>query len=426
MTLTKIFQKKNIFFIIFSLILFFSVRIFVLIHHPDITIGTTKGKEFSVVKDDYERYANIWWYGLTPYLEHLYEYPPATIPLLIIPLALDQWGLGIYYYNYRLQMFVIEIAIYIFILKALGKIYAKKVWQRYLAILFYNLYPLVAIGFWYEGIDLAFGGALTLALISLILFKRNLLKKTVFWSFFWLSVAIKLITAPLFIPYFFINKDDVKQELKALILGFLIIWGVPLMIFRSSLSVFFFFHAKRALHSSSFPAYLVYTINHFTQTDQMTNLEWFGPLSQKALFYSWIGLAMATLLTIFWGIKKFMANKKIDRFGLMARLGFIYILAFIMASKIFSPPFNIWYVLVLPILPIKSFKKQLSLYLWAIISLVFNTTNIVKLPEVIMIYPFTWQYLRHVFRFVPILAMAYLVLRENSGFKKGKLPQRLT
>lgn len=422
MKLGKILLKSQCFFFFLSFLLFFASRIFVLINHPNVFTSS----DFSVVKSDYERYANIWWYGIPPYFKHLYEYPPATIPLLITPLALDLWGFGIYYFNYRYQVFFLEFIIYFFLLKGLNKIYPTQFFQKISAVFFYNLAPLIASPFWYDSIDLVFIGSLCLGLISLILVPKPSLKsKILFWSLFWLSVSIKLITLPLLLPFFLINKERFKEEFKALSMGFLIIWGVPLAIFRSSLSVFLYFHTKRPLHSSSFPAYIVYTLNHFTKSEQMINLEWFGKLSQKALIYSSLALIIVTTLAFLWGIKKYISNNKTNRYFLMIRVSLVYLLGFIMAAKIFSPPFNIWYVLLLTILPIQNIKIQSLLYFSALFSLVFNTTNIVKLPETIMIYPFTWQYLRHIFRFVPILLMTYLILNENLGSKKGKLPKRL-
>jgi len=399
---------KNKFFII-AFLIFLLVRVYVLINFP---------KEYSDVKHDYERYANMWWYGLPPYFKHLYEYPPATIPLLIIPLALDQSGIGIYYFNYRWQIFFIETIIYFFILKTLKKILPSPSGQ-YLTIIFYNLACLIAKDFWYEGIDLVFIGVLVLAFCSYILLKKqSLLNKTLFWSLFWLSVGIKFITLPLFIPLFLIKNDNFKKEVWAFILGFLIIWGLPIAVFRSSLSVSLLFHLSRALHASSFPAFIVYTLNHFSRSEEMIKLEWFGPLSQKLLFWSSIVLIINTLIFLWLSIKLILkqssrrSNFSI-KYLLMLKLSLIYFLIFILSGKIFSPPFNIWYTLLLTIYPFKNIKRQLLFSFLLIWALIFNTTNIVKLPETIMVYPFVWSYLRNLFRWPPIFALLILLIREK-------------
>lgn len=401
--------NKNKFFII-AFLVFFAVRIFILKNPPD--VFTDKG--FSVVKSDYERYVNIWWYGLPPYLKHLYEYPPATIPLLIIPLAMDLAGIGIYYFNYRWLIFFIEIFIYFFIIKFLAKFFPNS-FIKYSSMIFYNIGAIVSKNFWYDGIDLPFAGSLTLALISYFLIKKQSLgSKILFWALFWLSVAIKLITLPLLVPFLLIKNTNLKEEIKGFVIGFLIIWGVPLAIFRSSLSVFLYFHAKRPLHTSSFPAYIVYTLNHFTHSDEMINLEWFGPLTQKALFWSFIFLGINTCLVIVWSIKRFLINQKQNHYTLMVKTSAVYLIIFILSGKIFSTPFNIWYILLFTIFPYKNKKEQIIFFLLIAWSLIFNATNIFNhIPQIMMIYPFTWNYLRHLLRFPPLIFILLLIIKRS-------------
>ncbi|PIS09403.1 hypothetical protein COT75_01855 [Candidatus Beckwithbacteria bacterium CG10_big_fil_rev_8_21_14_0_10_34_10] len=416
-----IWVKKNK-FILLSLILFLLVRTFILLNPPADYLGVPR-EGYSDVTHFYEGYANMWWYGLTPYLEHLFEYPPAAIPLIALPLAVDLAGVGFYYLNYRVQIFLIELVIYFFILKTLKKTFSNP-FQRYASIIFYNLAPIIANGFWYDGIDLAFSGSLILALISyLFLNKQKFIHKVVFWSLFWLSVAIKFVTFPLFFLFFIIKnknfKKSFKEEFIALVTGFLIIWAVPLAVFRSSLSVALFFHAKRPLHASSFPAFIIYTINHFTNSEVFRNLEWFGPLTQKALFLSFIFLGVTTVLVSFWAIMKKIKDKQINPYTLMLKTSLIYLLAFMMTSKIISPPFHIWTTLLLTVFPYKNRKTQFAFLLLGLWTLILNTTNIVKLPETIMIYPFTWQYLRHILRFPPLILIAFLMMKKQEKFIKS-------
>lgn len=418
--MTVKFFRKNWFYLL-AWIVFFIVRIYILIHYPH---------DYSDVKHDYERYANMWWYGLPPYLKHLYEYPPATIPLVIIPLALDLAGFGIYYFNYRIIIFLLEIIIYRFIVKYLAKQYSNSS-LKYGSLLIYNLGALICISYWYDGIDLVFAGSLAIALIIYYFDKKqNLGSKILFWSFFWLSVAIKLITLPLLVPFLLIKRSNFLQETKAVIISFLIIWGLPLMIFRSSLSVFLYFHATRPLHASSFPAFIVYTLNHFTNSETMKNLEWFGPLSQKALFWSFVFLAINTGWIIIWSIRQSIHSPKLNYFTLMLKTSLIYLIIFMLSGKIFSTPFNIWYIVLLTIFPYKNFREQLIYILLIAWSLLFNTTNIFNnIPQIIMIYPFTWNYLRHFWRFPPLIFLVLLTMK-NINIKlsnnRSKLPNRLT
>jgi len=67
----KLFKKNLLIILIF--LGFFLGRFYVLNNPPPY---------YSDVNHDYQRYANMWHYGLTPYLKHFYEYPPATLPIL--------------------------------------------------------------------------------------------------------------------------------------------------------------------------------------------------------------------------------------------------------------------------------------------------------------------------------------------------------
>jgi len=322
-------------------------------------------------------------------------------------------GLGFYYLNYRWQIFIIEAIFYFFILKSLKKIFSSP-WQKYLTIIFYNLSALIVKDFWYEGIDLVFIGSLALSLLFYLLKKQTFKNKVFFWFFFWLSTAIKFITLPLVIPFLIIKKQKFVQEIKACFSGFLLVWGIPLLIFRSSLSVSLVFHAKRPLHASSFPAFIIYTLNHFTHSEKMVNLEWFGSLSQKALFWSFVFLGINTVLVLFWSIRKFLINPKINRYTLMLKSSLIYLIAFILSGKIFSPPFNIWYVLLLTIFPFKNIKQQFLIFSLIIWSLLANTTNLFNnIPHIMIIYPFTLNYLRHLFRFIPLFFLILLLIKEK-------------
>jgi len=109
------FFKKNS-WLIFSLLIFFITRAYILKFPPPF---------YSDVFHDYRRYVNMWYSGLTPYLKHFYEYPPATLPLLYIPLLIKNLGLGHYYQNYRFQIFLFDFILFLFIFKAINKLKTK-------------------------------------------------------------------------------------------------------------------------------------------------------------------------------------------------------------------------------------------------------------------------------------------------------------
>src|SRR5690606_9112712 len=207
---------------------------------------------------------NIWKYSLTPYREHLYEYPPATIPLVSLPLALDNAGFGYYYLNYRLLVFLIEILVFGLLLYYAIRTKAGTK-TLILALAFYSVCGIVAKDYWYEGLDLLFISAFVVGILA-----RELLKKHPFWGAyaqwvgFWLSVGIKYMTAPLMLPLLVMRRHSLKTELVACGLGFLTIWSIPLALYRSSLAVMFVFHAQRPLKYGALGTTIIKTINDFT------------------------------------------------------------------------------------------------------------------------------------------------------------------
>src|SRR3989304_6974597 len=98
--------------IILAIFTFFISRIYILLNPPP---------NYSDVFHDYRRYAEMWSSGLTPYLVHLYEYPPITIPVLYLPEVLNKLNIGHYYQNYRLQIFIFDLFISSFIIGAILK-----------------------------------------------------------------------------------------------------------------------------------------------------------------------------------------------------------------------------------------------------------------------------------------------------------------
>ena len=153
---------------------------------------------------------NQWRYGLTPYREIMFEYPPAVIPLIALPLELDQRGIGKYYLNYRVQTFAFEILLFTAMVfctlhiqkEANPKHRGLKDWRSWIPYIFYIGAGVLAKDYWYEGIDLIFFGSFTLGLMFVLAKQQTFLKRVFLWTLFWLSVAIKIMTAPLAFPIY--------------------------------------------------------------------------------------------------------------------------------------------------------------------------------------------------------------------------------
>jgi len=420
------FFKKNLLIILIFLGFFLS-RFYILNNPPPY---------YSDVNHDYQRYANMWRGGLTPYLKHFYEYPPATLPILYFPLMVDQWGIGQYYQNYRVQAFAFDLLFFIFILKAILSLKISKK-SKTISLLFYLLAPIIAKDFFYEGLDLIFSGTLALAIIGLLFYsQKKFFKRVLFYSLFWLSTSIKFLTAPLMVFFFYLKKLEFKKELKAFVLGFLIIWAIPLAIFRSSLSVMFVFHTRRALKYASFPSFIVETINYWTNSEERFNqapdFQLMGPISMQAEKIVDIVFPLSILLVLIYSLfiilkpnfKKLLTflNKAIffQKFSLShinpymfsLKISLIYIFTIFLTGKVFSQPFHIWFIPLIALFPFKSIKRQLGFISLATWLLIIDTTPWISIDEGIMVAPpLPSKFFIYLARFLPMFVLLIMSLK---------------
>lgn len=412
---------------IFLSLIFLISRWFVLENPPFI-----EGKNglpssgYSDVKQDSERYANMWHYGLTPYREHLYEYPPIAIPFVYLPLLVDLAGFGSYYQNYRIEIFLFECVLFLMILKTLDKLWPNQPVRQIVPLIFYILIGMVGKDYWYEGLDLLFIGFFTLGLMVQYLFGSNtLMKRILFWALFSASFGIKYMTAPLALPLFWLKRKQWKKELIAMMLGFLIVWGVPIALYRSSLSVMVFFHTVRPLKYGAFGTWLVWAVNDFTQTEVQTDilphLPIIGPVAQTIEKVLGILFPLSILLSIGWGTYKIHKTKiasKTEELAICILVSLLYFMAIFLTNKVFSSPFHIWYVPLIVLLPVKSLSKQLTLMLGALWMFILDTTPLVKAPDVKLFSTVPLGRLRDFTRFIPMFFMMHFA--ASSLIKRGK------
>ena len=368
------------YFFIIAFLLFLVSRIYILKNPPP---------SYSDVFHDYRRYAEMWQSNITPYFKHLYEYPPLTIPLLYLPEALNQLNIGHYYENYRFQIFILDAIIFFFILKALINLKTKPI-SKYLSLGFYLIAPMIAKDFFYEGIDWVFTGSLALAIIYLS-------RKLLFWVLFWLSTGIKLLTAPLALVF-------LKKDWKQMILGFLLVWGLPLLIFRSSLGVMFVYNNERGIKYAAFPSFVVETINYFTHTetrrDQPPDYELQGPVSAAAEKAVSVIFPLSILLVLFYGRKQ-----KLDSYAGRIKISLIFFLTIFFTAKIFSQPFHLWYVPLIALYPFKSIKHQLAMIALALFLLIVDTTPWIRYPAAYKFYAYLFL------RYLPMAGLLWLSVK---------------
>lgn len=404
---------------------------------------------YSDVKADYERYANMWRYGTPPYLKHLYEYPPATIPMLSIPLSLDQAGYGKYYPNYRTEILLIDAIFFGYLVWLVGKIpWLNK--RQFESLLVYIILTTLAKDFFYEGIDLAFTASATISFTLLYFISpkrtafKNMLIETVIWTFFWLSVGIKFLTLPLALPLaLFLHRGKIVQQIGTCIIGFFIVWGLPIAIYRSSLQVMFVHNNDRPIKYASFPAYLIKWANVFTHSEQQhmvaPDFEYQGPVStqvtkiNKAVFPVIIIttiLAMTTLIVLkTFELRKlslstvqeyFFHPKKLSeqtQLSLMLWFYTIYIFVLFVSAKIFSQPFHIWYIAPLVLLPFKKKSGWYFVIALCTLMILLDMTTLLHIKNNFLVFGVVEiGLIRDMFRFIPmfiILVVGVHQLRMN-------------
>ncbi|MBI5151225.1 MAG: hypothetical protein HZA34_01495 [Candidatus Pacebacteria bacterium] len=391
-------------------IVFLIFRLWVLQHPP---------QYYSDVKQDYERYANQWRYGLTPYRKILFEYPPAVIPLISLPLEIDQRGIGKYYQNYRIEIFIFELLLFSLVLHTVFRLpcSTKLQWS---AILFYILAGVVAKDYWYEGIDLIFFGLFSLSMMWAYLKRQNiLLNRVVTWALFWLSVAIKIMTAPLAIPLLMTKKLSLRREILACFLGGVLVWGLPLVLYRSSLSVFVVFHANRPMKYGAFGTYLVEVINDVTKTEsrlqQGPDFPMVGPVAKKVTQGMNVIFPWAILGVLLYGYKKLSRKNmtNIETFTIFLRTSLLYLFALFLTGKTFSSPFHIWYIPLLTLYPFRSFQRQFVIFALAMLMLGLDTTPYLAVPKDVFLGMFPLTRFRDALRFIPMVFCIVFFIREQ-------------
>ncbi len=384
---------------------------------------------YSDVTADYERYANAWRYGMTPYKEFLFEYPPATVPLLSFPLELDQRGIGKYYPNYRTQILVIDTVFFLFVLATM--IY-KLPWtkKRWFGVsLTYILLTSLTKDFFYEGIDLAFtAAAVTAFLVPVWVSKTpSWMGQGVSWFFFWLSTAIKFLTIPLAAPLFFIFSGSFWKKAVLAGLGFMLTWGIAGYFYGTSLSVSFVHNNARPIKYASFPAYIIKLADSFTNTetrvDKAPDFQFEGPVSNVVTKGNKVVFPVAVLAMIIWATlqaSKVQGNRTFLKTAVLLGGYGAYTFMLFLTAKTFSQPFHIWYLPLLMLFPFSSKKHWALAVLCASLMVILDTTPwltgntipILKLP--------TAGLVRDAFRFIPMGVMLWLFVASTNQITKLK------
>jgi hypothetical protein len=323
----------------------------------------------------FEEYANIWHYGWPPYLKHWFEYPPATIPFISLPLDLDLAGVGKYRLNFRVMMLIVDTLVFLVMLKAMSKLKYNAV-TKLANTAFYLLITVKAKDFMYENLDMLFALSLIVPAVVPLFMKKG--KEFFQWLLYWFGTGIKLVNAPLALLYFYHSNKPLKYRLILPIITFLLIWAAPLAIYRSSLSVVYVYHKNRTMQVESIPALIVRGINIFTKTEtiyisQYKSYDIKGPISDKALPLANIALVISMLVMAYYIYKN--RDKAKDPIFLM-KVTLIFTFSYLVTNKVFSTPYHLWYLGLVAIFPYKNWRERLSFFVAAALFAGVATTRI--------------------------------------------------
>jgi hypothetical protein len=312
----------------------------------------------------FEEYANIWYYGLPPYLKHLFEYPPLTIPFISIPLYLDQWKIGLYRMNFRVMMLIVDALVYGVMLFSLKKFQISS-WAKLTGVAFYLVMTVKAKDFMYENLDMLFTLSLLVPAVASVISYRW--KNVLQWVFYWFGTGIKLINAPLGLVYFLHSEKKLWQKILLAGITFVLIWGIPLAIFRSSLSVMIVYHKNRGLQVESVPALIARGINIFSKSETIFISEYKsydikGPVSDKLLPLSTIALIGSMLFFIWYCWKH---REEMENPAFLLKITLIFIFSYLCTNKVFSTPYHLWYLALVAVYPFTTWKERLYFFFCA-------------------------------------------------------------
>ncbi|MFH2022009.1 MAG: hypothetical protein ABIJ33_01865 [Patescibacteria group bacterium] len=353
--------------------------------------------DFTEIIYSYMPYAHLWASGVKPYLEQWYEYPPATIPLFYLPHLIDRQTYGSfchidYRQAYRGLLLLVDTALFALLWRSLVR-FGTKPQLRLTALVYYCLITTKANHFLYDTMDWTFAGALALSVspafwvtVRSRTLARNLMADMQTWLGYWLAVGLKLLNGPLGLPLALLQRRRWRTGWLALAVAGGLVWGLPLLIYRSSLSVMLVFHQMRGLQVDSLTAVIVRIINGFTQTESVIeiykNYEMTGPVTTQALGI--LSFVFPLALVVFTGWMVWQAwrlaprEKDHSAFRLSMTLGFVLLLMIV--SKVLSRPFVLWHIPLLAMLPLANWRQQLRFLVPSVIAVVVTLSFIPDVP----------------------------------------------
>ena len=340
---------------------------------------TAINDEWMDVNNYWKNINNLYENGLIPYKDYVFEYPPFSLVIFLIPRVLS-WNLDSFHIMFALFAMIAYLVICWAVLN-LTKV--NKNAYLFAAILLIII-PIFSIKFILTRNDIF---AVLSVILSIWLYKNNHNK----WAYVILAIGGMIKMYPLLLLIPFIINDVSRRDIKSIVSCLLIISltcliiELPFLIIDSNSAFdYLTYHNDRLIQIESvvasvmYFAYLLgYTDLHYIESYGSDNMwgelpDIIAPLMNDVLMCSII-VTCLFLLTLAIINKGWDDDKKVKMLVLMSSC---IILVFIIFSKVYSAQYMLWILCLTPLI-IWSIQNERKQMVGLIIMMIFGLSSLI-------------------------------------------------